>query len=180
MAEGTKSLDTRLAHISHSNWTFLLSHIQFFSCLLFSHTGMVRVRPDSHLSGHVWLCRFQPPQMVQRDRSAILQKLTTHRLWGRFHTLIECWSTWSRLIQVDIFVSARAVGINTHNVHLFIPHVSMCRGCTVVSTIASQEEGSMFDPHLGPFCVEFACSPRVCVGSLQVLRLPPTVQKHAC
>ncbi|KAF7645271.1 hypothetical protein LDENG_00207150 [Lucifuga dentata] len=25
----------------------------------------------------------------------------------------------------------------------------------------------------GPFCVEFACSPRVCVGSLQVLRLPP-------
>ena len=44
-------------------------------------------------------------------------------------------------------------------------------------TVASQREGSRFDPHLGPFCVEFACSPRVCVGSLRVLRLPPTVQK---
>uniref|UniRef100_A0A3Q4MHR7 RING-type domain-containing protein n=1 Tax=Neolamprologus brichardi TaxID=32507 RepID=A0A3Q4MHR7_NEOBR len=30
----------------------------------------------------------------------------------------------------------------------------------------------------GSFCVEFACSPRVCVGSLRVLRLPPTVQRH--
>ena len=45
---------------------------------------------------------------------------------------------------------------------------------------ASQQEGSRFDPHPGPFCVEFACPPRVCVGSLQGLRLPPTVQKHAC
>ncbi|KAF7665560.1 hypothetical protein LDENG_00137920, partial [Lucifuga dentata] len=26
----------------------------------------------------------------------------------------------------------------------------------------------------GPFCVEFACSPRVRMGSLRVLRLPPT------
>uniref|UniRef100_A0A3P9BJ33 SPRY-associated domain-containing protein n=1 Tax=Maylandia zebra TaxID=106582 RepID=A0A3P9BJ33_9CICH len=26
---------------------------------------------------------------------------------------------------------------------------------------------------------KFACSPRVCVGSLRVLRLPPTVQRHA-
>ena len=31
----------------------------------------------------------------------------------------------------------------------------------------------------GPLCVEFACSPRVCVGSLRVLRLSPTVQRHA-
>ena len=53
-------------------------------------------------------------------------------------------------------------------------------GGVVVSTVASQQEGSRFDPHLGPFCVEFACSPRVCMGSLRVLRLPPTVQKHAC
>ena len=53
-------------------------------------------------------------------------------------------------------------------------------GGVVVSTIASQRVGSRFDPHLGPFCVKFACSPRVCVGSLRVLWLPPTVQKHAC
>jgi len=36
------------------------------------------------------------------------------------------------------------------------------------------------NPRLGPLCVEFACSPRVCVRSLRVLRLPPTVHKHAC
>ena len=51
-------------------------------------------------------------------------------------------------------------------------------GAVVVSTVASQREGSRFNSHLGPFCVESACSPRVCVGSLRVLRLPPTVQKH--
>uniref|UniRef100_A0A0E9Q1H8 Uncharacterized protein n=1 Tax=Anguilla anguilla TaxID=7936 RepID=A0A0E9Q1H8_ANGAN len=32
---------------------------------------------------------------------------------------------------------------------------------------------------LGPFCAEFACSPRVCVCFLRVLRFPPTVQRHA-
>ena len=28
----------------------------------------------------------------------------------------------------------------------------------------------------GPFCVEFVCSPCVCVGSLQIRWLPPTYQ----
>ena len=46
----------------------------------------------------------------------------------------------------------------------------------VVSTVASQREVSRFNSWLGPFCVAFACSPRVCVDSLRVLRLPPTVQ----
>ena len=50
----------------------------------------------------------------------------------------------------------------------------------VVSTVASQQEGSRFSSQLGPFCVEFACSPRVYMGSLWILRLPSTVQKHAC
>ena len=50
----------------------------------------------------------------------------------------------------------------------------------VVSTVASQQEGSRFDPHLEPLCVELACSPRVYVGSLRVLQLPPTIQKYAC
>ena len=52
-----------------------------------------------------------------------------------------------------------------------------------VSAVASQQEGRRFKTSLvlglGPFCVEFACSPRVCVGFHRVLRLPPTVQKHA-
>lgn len=34
-------------------------------------------------------------------------------------------------------------------------------------------------PGLGPFCVEFACSPCACVGSLWVLWIPPTVQRPA-
>ena len=38
----------------------------------------------------------------------------------------------------------------------------------VVSTVASQQEGSWFKSRLEPFCVEFACSPRVWVGSLRV------------
>jgi len=50
----------------------------------------------------------------------------------------------------------------------------------VDTTVASQQEGSRFNSQLGPFCVEFACSSRVCVGSLRVLWLPPTVQKHVC
>ena len=36
-----------------------------------------------------------------------------------------------------------------------------------------------FKSRLGSFCVEFPCSPRTFVGSLLVLHLPPTVQKHA-
>ena len=32
-------------------------------------------------------------------------------------------------------------------------------GGLVVSTVASQQDGSLFKPWQGPFCVEFACSP---------------------
>ncbi|MEQ2304307.1 hypothetical protein AMECASPLE_025694 [Ameca splendens] len=35
-------------------------------------------------------------------------------------------------------------------------------------------------PSQGSFCMGFAGSPRVGVGFLRVLRLPPTVQKHDC
>ena len=42
--------------------------------------------------------------------------------------------------------------------------------------VGSQQEGSWFESQLGPFCVEFACSPRVCIGSFQLLWLPPTTQ----
>ena len=49
----------------------------------------------------------------------------------------------------------------------------------LVSTVASQREGPGFGSGSECVCVEFACSPCVCVGSLRVLRLPPTVQKHA-
>ena len=42
----------------------------------------------------------------------------------------------------------------------------------MVSAVASQQEGPGFESR--PFCVELACSPRVCVGFLRVLRFPPT------
>ena len=42
----------------------------------------------------------------------------------------------------------------------------------MVSAVASQQEGPGFESQ--PFCVELACSPRVCVGFLRVLRFPPT------
>jgi len=44
----------------------------------------------------------------------------------------------------------------------------------VVSTIPYTAEGPRFISRLGPFCVDFACSPRVCVGSL----LPPSKIMH--
>jgi len=40
-------------------------------------------------------------------------------------------------------------------------------GDVVVHTVVSQQEGS----RLEPFCVEFACSPCVCVASLWHVRL---------
>ncbi|MED6281437.1 hypothetical protein CHARACLAT_021607 [Characodon lateralis] len=35
-------------------------------------------------------------------------------------------------------------------------------------------------PSWGSFCMEFACSPRACMGSHRVLWLPPTVRKRDC
>lgn len=49
----------------------------------------------------------------------------------------------------------------------------------VVSAADSQQVVCSF-LGLGPFCLEFACSPSVCVSILRVLRLLPTDQKHAC
>ena len=34
----------------------------------------------------------------------------------------------------------------------------------MVNTTTSEQEGSWFESQLGPFCLEFVCSPRVCVG----------------
>ena len=63
---------------------------------------------------------------------------------------------------------------------MFFKCWSTAWGCTVVWWLAPSPHSERVPgstPGLGPFCVEFACSPRVCVGSLRVLRLPPTVQK---
>jgi len=52
----------------------------------------------------------------------------------------------------------------------------------VVSTVTSQLKATWLESKLDPFCVEFSCSPHVCMGFFQVW-LPPTVQKcilYAC
>lgn len=49
----------------------------------------------------------------------------------------------------------------------------------------SQREGPRFESSSPPrgacwlYCAEFACSRHVCLGSLRVFRLRPTVQRHA-
>jgi len=43
----------------------------------------------------------------------------------------------------------------------------------IVSTVASQRDGSWLESQLGPFFVELACSACACVGSLRVLWSPP-------
>ena len=48
----------------------------------------------------------------------------------------------------------------------------------VASAVSSQQESSLFESRLRLFYVELACSPSVCMGSLRVLRCPPTVHKH--
>ncbi len=65
----------------------------------------------------------------------------------------------------------------------------MQHGGSVVSAVASQQEGPRFESRyqecpgfalagVEPFCLEFACSPRVYMRSLQVLRFPPTNKKN--
>ncbi|XP_061651573.1 ankyrin repeat and SOCS box protein 2-like isoform X3 [Phyllopteryx taeniolatus] len=51
-------------------------------------------------------------------------------------------------------------------------------GDRLVRASASQTEDRGSIP--GPACVEFACSPRACVGFLRALQFPPASQKHAC
>ena len=58
----------------------------------------------------------------------------------------------------------------THNLISIISSV-------VVSYVASQQEGPGFDTGSGNFCVGFACSPCLCVGSFPEGQLPPRVQK---
>ncbi|MEQ2303156.1 hypothetical protein AMECASPLE_013787 [Ameca splendens] len=55
-----------------------------------------------------------------------------------------------------------------------------CSSDQLVSAIALQQEDPSSNPGLGSFCIEIAWSPGTCVGSLWVLQLPSSVQKHDC
>ena len=93
---------------------------------------------------------------------------------------IIAFSFW-KVVHLKVIVSSLCISVHHYHENLF-ERIIITRGQhggVVVSTVASQQEGSRFDPHLGLFCVEFACSRRVCMGSLRVPQLPPTVQKNA-
>ncbi|MEQ2309855.1 hypothetical protein AMECASPLE_002782 [Ameca splendens] len=53
-----------------------------------------------------------------------------------------------------------------------------CMVVQLVALLSCSKKVLGSDPTLQSFCMEFACSACACVGSLQVLQLPPTVQKH--
>ncbi|MEQ2238094.1 hypothetical protein ILYODFUR_029877 [Ilyodon furcidens] len=55
-----------------------------------------------------------------------------------------------------------------------------CTVAQLVSLLPCSKKVLDLNPSLGSFCMEFSCSPRACVGSHRVPRLPPTVQRHAC
>lgn len=48
----------------------------------------------------------------------------------------------------------------------------MSQSSTLFSAVASQHGNPGFESSIYPFCMEFSCSPCVCVGCLQVLQLP--------
>ncbi len=95
------------------------------------------------------------------------------------HMLFKSLSDYAETLTLMMFVEFLLQVIE------YCEQVSLCG--LVVSLVASQQEGAGIESrstHLtsagvGPFCVEPACSLHVCVGSLQVLRLPPTVQTLA-
>ena len=53
-------------------------------------------------------------------------------------------------------------------------HVYTYQFAFQVSTVAS-----WFESRLGPFCVEFALSPHLCMGFLRTYQFTPTAPKHA-
>ena len=63
----------------------------------------------------------------------------------------------------------------------FYVAVYSIQGCTVLWWLAPSPHSKRFPGSTGGLSVwSVHVLPRVCVGSLRVLRLPPTVQKHAC
>ncbi|MED6255513.1 hypothetical protein ATANTOWER_010813 [Ataeniobius toweri] len=86
---------------------------------------------------------------------------------------------WSVVCEISVFVRLLLLIFNI----TLKKRIDLIAGCTVAQLVAllpcsKKVLGSI--PSRGSFCMEFACSPRACVGSHQVLWLPPTVQRHVC
>jgi len=81
------------------------------------------------------------------------------------------------ILEISIFIENKIMYVSIINRKYEI--VLGLHGGVVFSTVTSQQMGLLIQ-NLGPLCLEFACSPRVCEGSYQVLWLPPTIPKHVC
>ena len=75
----------------------------------------------------------------------------------------------------EYFLSVKAI-IKFSGVWLAETFIGLPVGDTVAQWLALWPHSKK---DTGPLCVESACSPRVGVGFLRVLRFPPTVQRHA-
>ncbi len=74
----------------------------------------------------------------------------------------------TKTVNISIFykIAGQAFNKSSHKIHSFL-------GSRVAYYLAVQE--GPWSDKLGQGLSVFACSPLVCVGSLQILRLPPTV-----
>ncbi len=111
---------------------------------------------------------------------SILISLQTHRSI-KFNSFIGTWNTMSHTQPLVVFLTWGCFRSERPVV------LKLCTS-TNASKILRQNEykswgvvGSGFAPtgRLGPFCVEFVCSPHACMSFLRVLRLSPTIQRHA-
>ncbi|MED6248679.1 hypothetical protein ATANTOWER_003484 [Ataeniobius toweri] len=76
-------------------------------------------------------------------------------------------------VGVNYSADSSGEGFNLHVLKAGLQDGTFC------STVALQQEGPEFKSQpIGSFCREFACIPHACVGSLRVLQIPSTVQKH--
>uniref|UniRef100_A0A3B4CZU3 Ig-like domain-containing protein n=1 Tax=Pygocentrus nattereri TaxID=42514 RepID=A0A3B4CZU3_PYGNA len=94
--------------------------------------------------------------------------------------------SWTVLEDSNDVLLQEVGSVSTADKHSGVWNVSQIVrfNCTQPTTVSCSVGGavlcSIHQPcHQGPLCVEFACSPRVCVAFLPVLQFPPAVQRHA-
>jgi len=124
------------------------------------------------------ICHHEQPCIIKANQMCctIGPELDDSRRWQtiRCHFKIKEYGALPRTYH------CQRAHIIFENLWIILLYLLPLHGGVVASTGASQQEGRRFNSRSGrSFCVEAACSPRGSVGSLRVLRLPPTVQRHA-
>ncbi|CAI5638621.1 unnamed protein product [Oreochromis niloticus] len=119
--------------------------------------------------------KARPSQRVMLRAVSSLASLLRYWTVGRLDLTETCIPAQG-LITLLLHDGPLTVKLNEESfqqLQVLLPEIQDKDCGTVVSTVASQQEGPEFHSTIRPegFCVEFECSPRV-------LRLPPTVQRH--